>query len=78
MNNAHSKLHYSISKGAKCSRGRARVRDRNPGVWPSSAFIICSRASEMSGRVLIPNVSPMDYTDHRVFIRHRLASADGT
>lgn len=56
MNDIHSRLRYSISKGAKCSRGKAGLRDRNLGVWPNSAFIICSRASEMSGRVLIPKV----------------------
>lgn len=78
MNNIHSRLRYSISKGAKCSRGKAGLRDRNLGVWPNSAFIICSRASEMSGRVLIPKVSPMECTDHRVFTRHRLAWVDGT
>lgn len=63
INSIHSRLN-SVSKVPQCRRGRAGFRDRNPGVWPSSFFIIYSRASEMSRRILIPKVSPVECTDH--------------
>lgn len=63
INYIHSRLN-SVSKVTQRRRGKAGFSNRNPGVWPSSFFIIYSRASEMSRRILIPKVSPMECTDH--------------
>lgn len=48
INSIHYGLNNSVNKEGKHSRGRPGLRERNPGVWPSSAFIIYSRATEMS------------------------------
>lgn len=62
INSLHSRLNNSVNKEAKHRRGRPGLRDRNSGVLPSSAFIICSRVTEMSRKSSHWNVSPVKCT----------------